>query len=442
MRKGKGGGFVRHWKWLALLAALWLCAAGAAAEEVLCVSTETCAALLDLGGGEIVPPGAYSDIYEVVENERYALGAEADGRMRYALADSSGTLLTGAEYDLLAADGDVILFRQGGLYGAMDMDGNLLLTAAYTQLVSAGDGAFLALTTDPNDDTPDEILRIAGGEAVSTGIRTASGLEPLCDGLMPFREPDTELYGYVDSQGAVAIEAQFSYAGAFEDGVAHAAAEGLSGAINREGDWLIRPEYDFLEWGDGIIVGLQGRETCVVYAAENGVERFRVEGANLSAAVAGACAIVMDDEALYAYSADGTLILQTSRTATLSPGDGGQLILSDGDWGTACVAIVEPDGTVLDRRDQHLLALSDDRYAFITMRVASYSSDALGTIRYSVDYDSLRYGLMDTAGREILPAEYLEIRSAGTDRYLTIAEDGLRLTDEEGNVLWSHLTEE
>ena len=32
MRKGKGGGFVRHWKWLALLAALWLCAAGAAAE--------------------------------------------------------------------------------------------------------------------------------------------------------------------------------------------------------------------------------------------------------------------------------------------------------------------------------------------------------------------------------------------------------------------------
>ena len=93
---------------------------------------------------------------------------------------------TGAEYDLLAADGDVILFRQGGLYGAMDMDGNLLLTAAYTQLVSAGDGAFLALTTDPNDDTPDEILRIAGGEAVSTGIRTASGLEPLCDGLMPF----------------------------------------------------------------------------------------------------------------------------------------------------------------------------------------------------------------------------------------------------------------
>ena len=106
------------------------------------------------------------------------------------------------------------------------------------------------------------------------------------------------------------------------------------------------------------------------------------------------------------------------------------------------VRIVEPDGTVLDRRDQHLLALSDDRYAFITMRVASYSSDALGTIRYSVDYDSLRYGLMDTAGREILPAEYLEIRSAGTDRYFTIAEDGLRLSDEEGNVLWSHLTEE
>ena len=135
---------------IAVLAALWLCAAGAAAEALVCVSTEACAALLTAGGAEVVAPGTYSDVYAVVEGERYALGASADGRTLYALADSSGNLLTEMEYELLAADGEAILFRQDDLYGAMDMDGNALLPAAYTQLVSAGGGAFLALATDPN----------------------------------------------------------------------------------------------------------------------------------------------------------------------------------------------------------------------------------------------------------------------------------------------------
>ena len=422
---------------IAVLAALWLCAAGAAAEALVCVSTEACAALLTAGGAEVVAPGTYSDVYAVIEGERYALGAGVDGRTRYALADSSGNLLTEMEYELLAADGEAILFRQDDLYGAMDMDGNALLPAAYTQLVSAGGGAFLALATDPNDDAPDEILRVrAGGEAEPTGVRTAIGLEPLRDGLTPFREPDTELYGYLDAHGETTIPAQFSYAGSFENGVARAASEGKFGAINRDGEWLIRPEYDFLEWGDGIIVGLQGRERCAVFGADNCVERFHVEGANLHAAACGGYALVLDGEALCAYSADGALILRASPTATLSPGAGGQLILSDGDWGAAGTAVVEPSGAVLPRRDQHLLPLSDDRYAFLTMRAASYSSDALGAIRYSVDYDSLRCGMMDGAGREILPAIFLEIRAVGAGRYLAVAADGLILTDADGNELW------
>ena len=156
-----------------------------------------------------------------------------------------------------------------------------------------------------------------------------------------------------------------------------------SARSNRDGEWLIRPEYDFLEWGDGIIVGLQGRERCAVFGADNCVERFHVEGANLHAAACGGYALVLDGEALCAYSrrrrADPPRLPHRDALA----GAGGQLILSDGDWGAAGTAVVEPSGAVLPRRDQHLLPLTDDRYAFLTMRAASYSSDALGAIRYS-----------------------------------------------------------
>ena len=44
--------------------------------------------------------------------------------------------------------------------------------------------------------------------------------------------------------------------------------------------------------------------------------------------------------------------------------------------------------------------------------------------------------MMDGAGREILPAIFLEIRAVGAGRYLAVAADGLILTDADGNELW------
>ena len=439
-RTARGGVGVRARIGGLILLLLGLLTLGAAAEARLCVSTETCAALLAEDGREIVAPGRFDDVYCLVDGARYALGTRTDAGMRYALADADGALLTAADYEMLAADGDAIIFRQAGGYGAMTLDGEPLLPAAYTQLVSAGEGAFLALTTPVNDDTADQIVSIAaGGEETPTGVRTAIGLEPLSDGRMPFLDPGTELYGYVDAQGQIAIPAQFSHAGAFEDGAARAALDGKFGLIDPSGAWRIAPEYDFLERGDGIVVALRGSTACSLFDEATFSERFRFESAGLRAAAVGSFAAIVDDGALRVYTVDGTLLLETSPSATLTAGAGDQLILADGEWGAACAAVVQPDGTMLERRDQHLLALSDDRYAFAEMRAAAYYSDALETIRYSCDYESLRFGMMDASGREILPAEFLEIYAVGQDRYLTVAEDGLRLIDADGETLWTCL---
>ena len=71
------------------------------------------------------------------------------------------------------------------------------------------------------------------------------------------------------------------------------------------------------------------------------------------------------------------------------------------------------------------------------MNAAAYFSDALEEVRYSCDYDSLRCGMTDAAGTEILPAEYMEIRALGENRFLAVAEDHLRVVDGDGNVIWS-----
>jgi len=424
----------------ALLAlCLWM---GGAAAEVLCVSAEDCAALLLDDGTELIAPGVYEEIFCLTDGERYAVGRTGESGMRYALCDASGALLTDFLYAMLSVDGGVILYRQNGLCGAMDMNGEELLPAAYTQLAAAGDGNFLAITGDPNDDAADEILIVSPeNEALTTGVRTANGLSALSSDRMLYRDPGAELYGYLDGQGRVAVEAAFEYAGTFENGLARASEDGKLGVIGPDGVWLIMPRYDFLEFGDGIIVCLEGGETCAVFDASTCAELYRVEGKNLRAATVGSCVIVVDDQQMVLYSADGAPLLTAAPDTTIFPGAGKQLLMSDGDWGAECIRIIHPDGTLAERRDQHLLPLDGARYAFMTMRAAAYYSDALGEIRYSCDYDSMRFGMMDTDGNEILPAEYLEIRALGEDRYLTVADNGLRLVDGVGTVIWSRVEE-
>lgn len=429
-------------RWIGLIAVLLVFLTGSAwAEGLLCVSVDNQAALLSDDGAEIVSPGMYDDVFCVIEGERYALGTLSEGGMRYALCDASGNLLTESHYEMFLASEDVVLFRQDRLYGAMDVGGNVLVPPKYTQLARAGIDGYLAMETDPFDNEADEILFLSdSGEALATGIYSEKGLESFADGLMLFQAPDTELYGYLNADGAVAIEAKFVAAERFENGIARASQHGMLGVVGVDGEWRIEPEYDYLEIGDDVIVGLAGRERCVVYDGEC-EERFRIEGVKLETALVGQFIIVMEGDDTRVYSPEGRVVLETDRHSTLLPGLDGQIIYSDGQWGEACVSLVNADGTQSERRDQHLIPLNSGRYAFVKMNAAAYYSEALDEVRYSCDYDSMRFGMMDGSGREILPAEYLEIRALGSTRYLLVSAQMLQVADAEGNVLWERARE-
>ena len=434
---------MRSWKMRILLLMALLLTGFARAEEVLCVSAQDCAALITAAGEEIVSPGTWTDAFCVLEGQRWALGREEGGATRYALCDASGTLLTQPLYEMFQAAGGVILFRQDGLFGAMTLDGEALLPARYTQLTTEDGVHFLATDSDPYDDDADEILLVfAAGETLTTDTFTDQGLRNLSDGRMVYHDPLTECYGYLDGRGDVAVSARYLTAESFENGLARASLDSGLGVVGTDGAWRIEPRFSFLERGDGVFVGLIGREICVVYDERTCEERFRVEGTNLSVAVVGACTLVLEDGAILVYDRTGAVLLQTDGAATLTAGLDGQMILSDGDWGAKCVSLVTADGAVLERKDQHLLPLASQRYAFYTMDVAVYYSDLLGEMRYSCDYDSLRCGMMDASGREILPARYAQITALGLDRFLAAAKDGLRVFDADGNLIWSKVDSE
>lgn len=423
-----------------LMAAAILMTAVCAGEELLCVNGRDFSALLTPDGREVIAPGLYDDVFCVVPGELYAAGFALGGEMLYDLCDAEGNVISGQPRHMFDASGDAVVFRQDTIYGAVGKDGSELIPHVYTQLVGNGAGDFYGFTTDPNDDHPDEILLIdASGVVRSTGVYTGEGLSEPSDGRMVFRSPDTEKYGYLDTHGNIAVEAALDYAGAFQNGMARASREGLFGVLSPSGEWLVSPKYRYIEIGDKVILGVQGEDTCVVWDAATCTELFRTEGARLEASLVGERILVNDGISVRVYETSGELLLEADASAAVAAGAGTQLVLADGDWGSACVSIVNGDGSVSQRQDQHLLVLDDMRYAFMTMDVAAYSSQALGEIRYSCDYDSIRYGMLDLNGNEILPAEYLEITGLGVGRYLTAAMDGYRVVDEDGAVIWSHL---
>lgn len=427
-----------------LLAIVGLILCGSArGESALCVVTENLAVLLDYDGGELIGEGLYDVFFALIDGERYAAGVQTEEGMRYALCDAQGTRLTDAVYDMLYIDNGEIIFRQEGRYGALDMSGKEVVNAEYWQLVSNGAGAYLALQDDPHDDYQDEVYYVVPGEeAVATGIYTVGGLNRVRDGRMPYLSSKTERYGYLDANGRQAMEPLLTYASEYKNGLACASDDGKLGVLDANGAWIVKPEYDFLEIGENVILALRRQSECVVLDAKNCEELFCIQGSNMEAGLVNGYPAILKNGQLSVYRYDGSVIMETDADVSISEGVGGQLILSEGDWGAQCVSILNEDGTRVDRLDQQLLPLQENRYAFLKMTVAAYYSDALGEIRYSCDYDSMRYGMIDASGNEILSAQYSEIRCLAENRFLLIAEDGLRVVDEDANLLWQRLEEE
>ena len=417
---------------IALLAALLVALVGMARAETLCLVTEDWARLTDEAGEALLE--GVKDVFPVREGALYAAGQKG----RYRLYDALGTPLGETEFAMIDDAGDCLIYRAGRLYGALDMTGNEALAAEWTQLVSDGAGGWLALNTDPLDEGPDNIYHIdIFGDAVDTGASTLNGISRLSDDRMPLLSADGR-YGAIDGRGAWAIDPVWLSIGPFANGVAKAADEDGLGLIDANGASVIPPIYDWLERGERCVVAKDSTGVDV-YDADGRQLRFSVEGEDPEVALIDRCVAVCRDGHTRLYDLNGSVIYEDERPVAFAPGEDGQLIASDGNWGEACVWLMNPDGSAASGRVQRLLPLLPGRYAFMTLEGIEYYSDTLDRVQTSWNYDSLRYGLMDDAGNELLPAEYLEIRAVGADRLLMLSESGAILADADGNTIKSWL---
>lgn len=387
---------------LALVLALGLCS-GALASGLYAVNAGGVAALVDADGASVLE-GDFQTVFEVRPGALYAAGAPG----AYELYDAAGSRLFGP-FEMIDDMGGALIFRRGGLYGAVDEAGAMLVEPEWTQLTWGG--GFLALQGNPLDEQPDEVLALAEGGASPTGIYTESGLAPFFEGRMVYRAADGR-YGCLDGAGNAAIPAEWGCIGDFQDGAAIVSDGAMYGLIGADGGPLTPVGYVWLQRGADALFGL--REDGVLEAlSPDGSALCRIDAGGGAVSVAGDHAAVGGT----LYDLTGAAVFAGSGDALYFPGLDGQVILSDGPWGSACETLLDPDGRAASKKYQRILPLTAGRYAFMT---------------FEADMSDVRCGLLDAAGRELSPAVYNEIIPLGQDRLALVSDGAVVFADIDG----------
>lgn len=414
--------------------AICLCAAmlflntAALASKHYIVQSRSTTELMDESGGALLSGAEIEAIFAVRSGSLYAAGRIGD----YALYGASGNRLGSERFSMIDDQGGALVFRKNALYGAMDDTGRVLLEPVWTALAANGTGGFLALDGDLDDSVADEVLYIASDGTVNrTGSYTAAGLSLFFEGRMAFVTDDGR-YGCLDEKGAIAIEPRLSWIGDFEHGAAIAARGEHRGMIDKSGAWIVEPVYGWMARGAGIVAGLRPGEALDVFD-ETGKLLYTLHTDADCAEVVGDCVALKERDAVRLYNRLGRCIYEAELDTMLLPGIDGQIIAAQGQWGAESQWLIYPSGIASEKRFQRLLPLCGGRYAYLTMQGVEYYSKDLGSLQISWDYGSLRYGLIDSDAKTLLPAEYLEIRALGEDRLLLTTDETVIFADIDGN---------
>ncbi len=366
--------------------------------------------LVAADGAELVGAGQYSVIEPLTDRPPYfyaalQLGGEEPQAMK--LLDAEGRPLTDFSYQYLAGMGDRICFGQDGQFGVMDASLNVVVPCAYTSIVDNGEGGYLALTTNPYDERADGVYYIdPDGKENATGIRVLYGLADFSEGLMPVLSADTGRTGYLNPRGEWAIPAQFSYAGAFDGGLADAAIDSGTGVIDTSGNWLITPKYEMLSICGAtplVVAQADSRKIALIDPkADRTIAEFSGEDIYFSAPSDSELVTLYLDGRLRLVDAAGNTVLETDARDASVDSDGVRLILREGPWGEKNVTLCDLTGKRLAGPYQDIWRVSGASdapyYAFSTFDTQEETLDDGGYTYLNEVPDTRRTGLMDENG--------------------------------------------
>lgn len=403
-------------RWIAGLLALVLCifCVSAFAQTYAVRDRDRCALVTD-EGEVLVPPGRYVELLSVTDG---IFAARSEKGAGWLLLNGSGELLGEETYEDMYLDGGMLLYRKGGRYGVMDTERNVVYEPQFTRIVSNGEGGFLAIRTDPDDETADGVYLLDGkGGESTTGTTIVYGLNAFSGGLSAAVSPSTKRTGYLDAQGVWAISPQYAYAARFVGTLAVAAADSGVGVIDLSGNWAVSPKYESvsLSPGNGVFTATTGGGRVTVYDAET-------------------LAIVAD-------VAGGTAYARTERLrdmALVTVGGVSSLYSREGEvlasWG-------EEKGVALwSAGPDRIILVSDEEAWLLNGRAEKlagpYAEVSIldGAAFAYADYDGFG-GILDADGNVILQTKYDSIGRGAPGLYIARDANGAYVIDADGNSL-------
>lgn len=373
--------------------------------------------LIDLSGGVYADEG-YLWIHALVSDagERRFAATTAEGEdTRCYLLDEKGRRMTDGECLWITLIGDGIMFQStNGFYGLYGWNGETLVEPAYERLISTGDGSYFGMTDDGWRIQNGEADLIRPGEPavkISLGGGSVTSVDGFSGGLAPASVYDGESAraGYIDATGQWIIPPAYDYAEAFFGDYAVASLDGRVGLIDREGNTILPFVYDNIWTDDGgrdkVLAAQQGTDVTVFDAATL-EQLFQIGDVGYGWIARSAALVVrgMSNDQTRAYSLDGKLICvirDEDKVLTIINDD--RYCVNDYDRYTYEVCdfqgntLMSGDGLMYDK------AGADG--------VCALSLTAFKTIDYDggytgIDWNTMRYGLYDLDGRQLLEPKY------------------------------------
>lgn len=143
------------------------------------------------------------------------------------------------------ANRTLFLVKQNGLYGYIDVNGNMVIKPCYSYAHDFKDDVTVVVKNR-------ELFLInRGGEEVAM-LSYVDVAQYFSEGLCQFKDKSGK-HGFFDKSGAVAIDPRFDYVGDFHDGIAGVTINGKMGAVDKNGIMVIKPQFDFIcDFEDGL----------------------------------------------------------------------------------------------------------------------------------------------------------------------------------------------
>lgn len=352
----------------------------------------TDALLLSDDGVCLTQKGIYSRIFPLTGGLYAAVKADTG---LICVLDENGNIVSDKDYSFASSLGGRIILTSG-LYSALfDSSMNRLTPFVYRLIAPGEDGGFLAFKTDIWDDIADRVyyLDADGNEyltqnTVLYAFRLEGGLPaPAVDGR-------SGLSGYMNGWGEWMTPAEYLSAGAFHGSYAPASVKDGTGLIDRDGDWILKPEYDSVRVTDKLILCVKGDRRQV----------YAVREKRLTSLYSGTNGVSLLSSGFVLYGEDGVMLMNAD--GSFNARFGPDTILYDG--GGSGIIVSEYEGMYLYDMASHV---TSDGYLAITPLVGGLYK----TCSESMNEDGPRYlfGIMDGSGTELLKPVYEAVEYPG-----------------------------